>query len=96
MTWALLALPALVVGFLSGLWTYAHVFAHFRVRMEDEAKRRMAAFEIADKRREERMRLMAEQVKRAYGAASPEHSQVIEEEVEAVLSAGPTGGKRAR
>lgn len=79
----------LALGFFAGLATYAHLYGHFRSRFEDELKRKLAAFELSDRRRQNEMKAMAERVKTVYGSMAPQHEQVVAEEIEKVLSAGP-------
>lgn len=83
------------IGFVLGLATYAHVYAHFLVREETRANNKVQrALADANSKRQQ-----AEEVRRKlidmYGSdLSARHAEVIDEEVERALGLGPNGGKR--
>lgn len=86
---ALAGLGLVFGGLTLGVWTYAHIYAHFQARSEDQRKRELAALELRERRREERFRVLADKVKRVYGAMPPEHEEQLNGEVERILSDGP-------
>lgn len=80
-------------GFCLGVWAYAHVHAHFFVKAESVYQRKLAlamgAKRVADEKVSEVKKRMVDQ----WGPdLSLKHQEVIDEEVERVLSA--TSGRK--
>ena len=87
---AVIGVMALGVGFLSGLWCYAHVYQHFFARAEETAKRRVAVAVSAERAGKQRVEEVRRRMRAQWGDdLSAKHQEVMDEEIEKVLGAGP-------
>lgn len=86
----IVGLASFVVGFGIGVFAYAHVHAHFFAKAEALYKRKLAV-EMSKKVGLEQVRIETKRkLQERYGTdLSQKHQQVIDEEVEAILGAGP-------
>lgn len=83
------AIVGLLTGFVVGVYAYAHVYAHFKAREEERAAKRIAlAVQQAQAQRNKTQEIV-NRMKAMYGPGLGDKEQVVSEEVEAILSAGP-------
>jgi len=87
----------LAVGYVLGVWSYAQTYASFLVHQEAKADRKVQrALMERDRARMDRAR-MIERIRRAEGdTLTPQQEEVVTEEVERILGAGPNGPGRRR
>ena len=87
---AVIGVMALGTGFLAGLWAYAHVYQHFLGRAEETAKRRVALAVGAERASRQKVEDVRRKLRAQCGDdLSAKHQEIIDEEVEKVLSGGP-------
>lgn len=81
------------IGLLAGLWAHAHLYQHFLAREEEKANRKVLKALQEQNKKQIDAKLVAEKLRSMYGPdLSARHVDVINEEVERVLSAGPQRG----
>ena len=86
----LAVVPALIAGFIVGVYAYAHVHGHFFGKVEESVKRRVAIALAAEREKRGKVEEVRKRLVDQWGPdLSEKHQEVISEEVERVLSAGP-------
>lgn len=87
---AVAGVVGLTIGFLAGLWCYAHVHRHFFARAEDAAKRKVMLAVSAERAGRQKVEDVRKRMRAQFGDdLSAKHQEIIDEEVEKVLSGGP-------
>ena len=82
-------------GFVAGVWAYATVHANFFNRVEDSVKRRVAIALAAEREKRGKVEEVRKRLVDQWGPdLSQKHQEVISEEVERVLGAGPAGRRK--
>lgn len=86
----LLIVAGFLSGFLSGLWVYAHIYQHFMAVAERKAALRAQAAINAERAGRLKVDEVRKRIVSQYGPdLSERHQEVLNEEVERVLSGGP-------
>lgn len=81
------------IGLLAGLWAYAHIYGCFLRGEEEKANRKVIRALNEQNKKQLDANLVAKRLREMYGNdLSASHQEVISEEVERILGAGPKGG----
>ena len=87
---AIAAVVGLVIGFLTGLAVYAQVYSNFLVRAEARAQKRLSAELMRQKMVDQKALTLRRKLREQYGDdLSVKHQEVVDEEIERILGAGP-------
>ena len=88
---SIVGVASLALGFFAGLFAYAHVFQHFFARAEELSKKRVTSAINQERATQAKLRETRQRLRSQFGPdLSAKHADVIDEEVEKILSGGPT------
>jgi len=87
---AVVALWGMAAMFACGVWAAVEILKTFELKWDEKAARRVSMALQEQARKQIERRQVVERFKQTYGELPAEHEAALTEEIENVLSAGPT------